>query len=74
MFPFDALGALETFAFFVFAGLEIATAEIDCLFVDVPAIAVECPLEVSVIYTSHLLARIAVVVVLGGCQRIDLGE
>ena len=74
MFPFDAFSSLETFAFFIFAGLEIATAEIDSLFVDVPAIAVERPLEVSVIDASHLFARIAVVVVLWGCFGIHLRE
>jgi len=62
VFPFNAFGAFVTFAVRVFTRFVIATAEIDVLFVDVPAIAVERSLEVSVIDAFHLFARIAVVV------------
>jgi len=72
--PFDAFCTFEALALFVFAGLEVATAEIDGLLVDVPAIAVERPLEVSVIDAFHLLARIAVVVMLWCGLRIDFCE
>ncbi len=74
VFPFDALGSLEAFALFIFARLVVAGTEIDGLFVDVPAIAVERSLEVPVIDAFHLLARIAVVVVLGSCFWIHLRE
>ena len=74
VFPFDALCSLEALAFFVFARLVVAGAEIDGLFVNVPAVAIECSLEIAVIDASHLLARIAVVVVLGSCFGIHLRE
>ncbi len=74
VFPFDALGALEALAFFVFARLVIAGAKVDFLFVEVAASAVEGLLELTVVDAPHLLARIAVVVVLLCGQRIDFGE
>ena len=74
VFPFDALGSLEAFALFVFAWLVVAGTEIDGLFVDVPAVAIERSLEIAVIDAPHLLTCIAVVVVLGSCFRIHLRE
>ena len=74
VFPFDALGALEALALFVFARLVVAGTEIDGLLVDVPAVAVERSLEVTVIDALHLFTGVAVVVVLGGCFRVHLRE
>ena len=74
MFPFDALGALVTLAVRIFARFVIASAKVDFLFVEVAASAVERFLEFTVVDASHLLARIAVVVMLWCGKRIDLGE
>ena len=68
--PFDAFGALETFAVRVFARLEIAAREVDVLLVVVSAAAVERLLQFAVIHAPQLLARIAVVVVLRGGGRV----
>ena len=74
MFPFDAFGALVTLAVRIFARLVIAGAKVDFLFVEVAASAVERLLEFTVVDASHLLARIAVVVMLRCGLRIDLGK
>ena len=74
MFPFDAFGAFVTLAVRIFARLVIAGAKVDFLFVEVAASAVEGLLEFTVVDAPHLLARIAVVVVLWCGQRIDFGE
>ena len=74
MFPFDAFGALVTLAVRIFSRLVVAGAEVDLLFVEVAASAVEGLLEFAVVDAPHLLPGIAVVVVLGGCLRIDLGK
>ena len=76
VFPLDAFCTLETLAVRVFARFEIATAEVDILLVVISATAVECLLQFAVIYATHLLARVAVVVVLWGGSRVyaRLGE
>jgi len=71
VFPFDAFGAFETFTVWIFARLVVACAKVHLLFVEVTASAVECLLEFAVVDASHLLACIAVVVMLRGGQRID---
>ena len=74
VFPFDALGALEALAFFVFAWLVVAGAKVYVFFVEVMASAVDCLLEFAIVDAPHLLACIAVVVVAGSGPGIDFGE
>ena len=69
--PFDAFGALETFAVRVFARFEVATRKVDVLLVVVFAAAIESLLQLAVVHAAQLLARVAVVVVLRGCCRVD---
>ena len=74
VFPFDAFSTLVAFAVRVFARLVVASAKVNFLFVEIAASTVERFLEFAVVDASHLLARIAVVVVLRLGQRIDFGE
>ena len=69
--PLNALGALVAFALGIVSRLEIAAAEVYMLFVHVLAPAIECLLQVAVVNSFHLLARVAVVVVLRGGLGVD---
>lgn len=71
VFPLDALGAFKAFSVRVFARLVVAGAKVHVLFVEIAATAVDCLLEFAVVDASHLLARIAVVVVTGSGLGID---
>ena len=71
VFPLDALGAFKAFSVRVFARLVVAGAKVHVFFVEIAATAVDSLLEFAVVDASHLLARIAVVVVTGSGLGID---
>ena len=71
MFPLDALGAFKAFAVWIFARLVVAGAKVHVFFVEIAATAVDGFLKFAVVDASHLLARIAVVVVTRGSLGID---